>query len=198
MDKYRINIAVIEPSQIIYEGLSNILMKSQNHFFLYRLNDLEELSNMYVRIKFNIAIINPTIIQNKVSDFIRVIKILSDIAWIGLVYSFFDDKLLNKFDVLISVTDTIELIAQKINNTYNNCNCVMNSAKELTKREIEVLTLLTKGLLNKEIADKLNISIHTVISHRKNIIEKTGIKSLSGLTLYSISKNIIPLDSLPY
>jgi len=195
MDKCRINIAVIEPSQIIYEGLSNILLKSQNHFFIYRLNDLEELGNMYVRIKFNIVLINPTIIQNKVSDFIRVIKILPEIAWIGLVYSFFDDKLLNKFDVLISVTDTIELITQKINNAYNNCNCVINNDKDLTKREIEVLTLLTKGMLNKEIANKLNISIHTAISHRKNIVEKTGIKSLSGLTIYAISKNIIPIDT---
>jgi DNA-binding CsgD family transcriptional regulator len=42
----------------------------------------------------------------------------------------------------------------------------------------------------------LNISIHTVISHRKNITEKTGIKSLSGLTIYAITKKIIPLDYL--
>jgi DNA-binding CsgD family transcriptional regulator len=53
---------------------------------------------------------------------------------------------------------------------------------------------MVKGFANKEIADTLNISIHTVISHRKNITEKTGIKSLSGLTIYAITKKIIPLD----
>ena len=45
---------------------------------------------------------------------------------------------------------------------------------ELSIREIEVLILITKGLINKEIADKLHISLTTVISHRKNITEKLG------------------------
>ena len=57
---------------------------------------------------------------------------------------------------------------------------------ELTPREIEVLRLVTKGLINKEIADKLHISLTTVISHRKNITEKLGIKSVSGLAIYAV------------
>ena len=60
----------------------------------------------------------------------------------------------------------------------------------LTKRETEVLRLLTQGLLNKEIADQLGISLHTVISHRKNIISKLGIKTVSGLTIYAMMHGI--------
>ena len=60
----------------------------------------------------------------------------------------------------------------------------------LTKRETEVLRLLAQGLLNKEIADKLGISLHTVISHRKNIISKLGIKTVSGLTIYAMMHGI--------
>jgi len=60
----------------------------------------------------------------------------------------------------------------------------------LTKRETEVLRLLTQGLLNKEIADKLGISLHTVISHRKNIISKLGIKTVSGLTIYAMMHGV--------
>ena len=56
------------------------------------------------------------------------------------------------------------------------------TSHDLSAREIEVLVLITKGLINKEIADKLNISLTTIISHRKNITEKLGIKSVSGLT----------------
>ena len=67
---------------------------------------------------------------------------------------------------------------------------------ELTKREIDVLRLITKGFSNKEIADHLFVSIHTVISHRKNISEKTGIKSASGLTMYSILKRIIDVTEI--
>lgn len=67
---------------------------------------------------------------------------------------------------------------------------------DLSIREVEVLTLLCKGLTNKEIADKLCIALTTVITHRKNIQEKTGIKSLSGLTVYAIMNGLINADEI--
>lgn len=66
----------------------------------------------------------------------------------------------------------------------------------LSAREIEVLVLITKGLINKEIADKLNISLTTVITHRKNITEKLGIKSVSGLTIYAVMNGYIEADRI--
>lgn len=67
---------------------------------------------------------------------------------------------------------------------------------ELSPREIEVLALVTKGHINKEIADKLNISLTTVISHRKNITEKLGIKSVSGLTIYAVMRGYVEADRI--
>ena len=67
---------------------------------------------------------------------------------------------------------------------------------DLSAREIEVLVLITKGLINKEIADKLNISLTTVISHRKNITEKLGIKSVSGLTIYAVMQGYVEEDRI--
>ena len=58
---------------------------------------------------------------------------------------------------------------------------------ELSNREIDVLKLIAQGFINKEIADKLNISLNTVLSHRKNITSKLGIKTVSGLTFYAIA-----------
>lgn len=66
----------------------------------------------------------------------------------------------------------------------------------LSPREIEVLVLLTKGLINKEIAEKLNISLTTVISHRKNITEKLGIKSVSGLAIYAVMHGYVEAGSI--
>ena len=66
----------------------------------------------------------------------------------------------------------------------------------LSPREIEVLQLLVRGLINKEIADRLHISLTTVISHRKNISEKLGIRSLSGLTVYAVMRGYVEPDSL--
>ena len=67
---------------------------------------------------------------------------------------------------------------------------------DLSAREIEVLVLLVRGLINKEIADKLNISLTTVITHRKNITEKLGIKSLSALTIYAVMHGYIEVDEI--
>lgn len=66
----------------------------------------------------------------------------------------------------------------------------------LTRRETEILKLIAQGNLNKQIADKLNISINTVLTHRKNILSKTGIKTASGLTLYSISHGLLSPNEL--
>lgn len=61
----------------------------------------------------------------------------------------------------------------------------------LTPREVMVLQLVVEGLINKEIADRLHISINTVLTHRKNITAKLGIKSVSGLSVYAIMNGIV-------
>ena len=68
-----------------------------------------------------------------------------------------------------------------------------DSERLLTNRETEILKLIVQGLLNKEIADQLNISHNTVLTHRKNIISKTGIKTVSGLTFYCIRNGLISM-----
>ena len=66
----------------------------------------------------------------------------------------------------------------------------------LSHREKEILVCVAKGMLNKEIADEMNISIHTVITHRKNITRKTGIKTVAGLTVYALLNNLIDINSV--
>jgi len=193
MDKCRINIVFTEPSDIVFEGISNLLLKSESHYYIFRVKDLDELTQFCIRENPDIVIINPVAIQNRISDFIKLKKSFSHVSWIGLIYSFFDDVLINRFTSIINITDTAEIIAEKISSTLEKCNSNSQEQDELSERETDVLVLLVKGLSNKEIADKLNISVHTVITHRKNIIEKTGIKSLPGLTIYAISKKITPL-----
>ena len=66
----------------------------------------------------------------------------------------------------------------------------------LSPREIEVLVLIVKGMQNKEIADRLNISVTTVISHRKNIMDKLHLRSVSGLTIYAVVNGYIEADRI--
>lgn len=64
-------------------------------------------------------------------------------------------------------------------------------AGELSAREVEVIREVAQGRTNKEIADSLCISVNTVITHRKNIAAKLGIKSASGLSLYAVMNGIV-------
>lgn len=67
---------------------------------------------------------------------------------------------------------------------------------EISEREKVILGHVAMGKTNKDIADELNISIHTVITHRKNITAKLGIKSISGLTVYAIFNGIISMEDV--
>ena len=71
-----------------------------------------------------------------------------------------------------------------------------NKGHSLSQRELDVLRLIALGLLNKEVADKLNISLNTVLSHRKNITAKLGIKTVSGLIFYCITHGHISADEI--
>ncbi|MBK8806590.1 MAG: helix-turn-helix transcriptional regulator [Bacteroidales bacterium] len=111
---------------------------------------------------------------------------------------FFDNNLVRpEFDATISIFDDSKMIFSKLEkflpkkslqaSTDNSC---------LSQREKDILREVALGFSNKEIADRLFISIHTVISHRKNITEKLGIKSISGLTVYAIINGIISTDNI--
>lgn len=68
--------------------------------------------------------------------------------------------------------------------------------KILSDREIEVMSLIVQGYINKEIADKLNIGLATVITHRRNIMDKLGMKSVSALTIYAVTHGYVDINKI--
>ena len=66
----------------------------------------------------------------------------------------------------------------------------------LSRREAEVMALIVQGYINKEVADKLHIGLSTVITHRKNIMEKLGLKSVSALTIYAVTHGYVDIDKV--
>lgn len=68
--------------------------------------------------------------------------------------------------------------------------------KILTDREIEVMSLIVQGYINKEIADRLNIGLATVVTHRKNIMDKLGMKSVSALTIYAVMHGYVDINKI--
>jgi len=93
----------------------------------------------------------------------------------------------------ISEYDTRQQVLEKFQRFFHDDNdeSTETSSGLLSEREIDVLKAVALGYSNKEIADKLFISINTVISHRKNITEKLGIKTIAGLTVYAVMHDLI-------
>ena len=194
MNKYRRNIIVLELSKIIFEGLFTSIFKVEYNYSFFHVDNLDELSSLMLKHDISVVLINPGFIQNKEKEFTNLKKKYNDVLWIGIIYAYYDNSILKQFDDTFSLTDDVSVIIQKINKCYNSNTTNSHESIILSERETEVLKWLAKGLSNKEIADKLCVSIHTVNTHRKNIMDKTGIRSLAGLTVYAVSKGIISLD----
>jgi DNA-binding NarL/FixJ family response regulator len=189
------NIALLEPSLIVYEGFSNILSKAKIRAALHWFTDFDDLLCLLEKSEVDVVLMNPCTVQNRIAEFLKCKKHHPSVSWIGIVYSYYDNVLLCHYSDILSMNDSAETIVRVVNNSLSGNNC--DDLKEpLSQREIEVLKQLIDGLSNKEIADILNISTHTVVSHRKKIMEKTGIKSLPGLTIFAISQKIISINAI--
>lgn len=97
----------------------------------------------------------------------------------------------------ICLKDDKETILQKIRQLVVRDNPGASiPSTELSPREITIVRLISMGLTNRQIAEKLFLSTHTVMTHRKNINSKLGIKSVSGLIIYAIVNNIITIEEV--
>ena len=100
---------------------------------------------------------------------------------------------------IISVNTSQEEIVKRIRTVLREVDksfTQTKTGKELSLREKDVLRLIVKGMVNREIADKLYISLNTVLTHRKNITSKLGIKTIPGLTFYAITNGLIASDEI--
>lgn len=192
----KINIAVVEPSDIIYEGLQLFLTKTDKQIKVSRFENIHTLLELAENEYYPIFIVNPYFAQAEKTQFHKLQHKLSNSHLIAIVYQYYPREIIHLFDDKIRITDnftTFSSLLHKLIDSIANINESSNT-ELLSEREKEVLIQIASGLSNKEIADKLHISIHTVISHRKKITEKTGIKSRSGLTIYAISNKLISLE----
>lgn len=185
-------VIICEASEIITAGLYDIIQSIAGFDVVMRLDSPENLSEKLLVSDANILIINPSLLGfNGQSQITQWAKENPQLVCIALETNYMDESVLKPYDGAIGITDSKLKIINKLNQIVQSDKGERSDDVELSKREIDVLVAVAKGLINKEIAEKMNISIHTVISHRKNITRKTGIKSVSGLTVYALLNNLI-------
>jgi DNA-binding NarL/FixJ family response regulator len=192
-------IAIIEPSTIVFAGIQSIIERMQIADTIYHITELDTIVQKIATIRPDIIIVNTAVFGfHKNLSIKSIFKDCADISIIAFVSQYTDSQFLKQFDEIIDIYDDVQSISAKIRYVieHDMPEPSDTDATELSEREQEVLIAVIKGLINKEIASSLNISIHTVMSHRKNITRKTGIKSVSGLTMYALFNNLIKQEDI--
>jgi transcriptional regulator, luxR family len=194
-----IRIAIAETSVIIRGGLTAALKRLPN----VKVQPIELLSigalHDCVRTQCpDMLIVNPAF-----GDYFDIGKFREEtsgkkIRVIALVTSFVDASLLSKYDESISIFDDLERLSKKISGLLNvpSEEEDLENQDALSQREKEIVICVVKGMTNKEIAEKLFLSIHTVITHRRNISKKLQIHSAAGLTIYAIVNKLVTLNDV--
>ena len=193
----RNRVIICEVSEIIANGLAEIINGMVQFDVVLRLDSPERLSEKILSTDANMLIINPSMFGYQNKEFLfSLSKEHPHLTVIALVTSYLDHAVLTPYSGVIEINESKQKIINKLNEWVKDDSPKKNDDVELSKREVDVLVAVAKGMMNKEIADQMNLSIHTVISHRKNITRKTGIKSVSGLTVYALLNNLINEDEL--
>ena len=186
-----LKIVVAETSVIVRSGLAAVLKRIPNlNAHPIEVSSPEALQN-YIHLHTpDIVIVNPT--------FGGWFHNGNSIKYIALVCSVIDNNALKEYDESIAICDDIEVITAKINRLlHTEEEDEKDSEQEtLSQREKEIITCVVKGMTNKAIADKLYLSIHTVITHRRNIARKLQIHSPAGLTIYAIVNKLVELSDI--
>lgn len=193
-------VALITPSAMVSKGLEDILDESGEFKVEECFRDISRpVEARLGTLDPDVVIIDPSVLdfRSRKDGRSRLADICDSIV-IALGGQGLTDEVLRQYDGSISIYDSREDILRKTRSSVEakQSETSVSDSGELSAREKEILVCVAKGMLNKEIADKLCLSIYTVITHRKNITRKTGIKTVAGLTVYALLNNLIDMSSV--
>lgn len=194
-----LKIAVAESSVIVRSGLAAVLKRIPNlNVHPIEVASPETLQN-YIRLHTpDLVIVNPTFGGWFDLSAFKAAHGGNGVKYIAAVCSVIDSNALKEYDESIAICDDIETITGKINRLLHTGEEDEKEGEQetLSQREKEIITCVVKGMTNKAIADQLYLSIHTVITHRRNIARKLQIHSPAGLTIYAIVNKLVELSDI--
>ncbi len=193
-------IAIAETSIIVRSGVA-VLLKHLPDVIVQplELTSPEGLHDCMQAHVPDILIINPTFGGWFDIEAFRSTYGVSAVKIVALVTGLTDPALLREYDERMTILDDPRTVGALVGRLLHQGKEDQDDEPEqesLSQREKEIIVCVVKGMINKEIADQLNISIHTVITHRRNISRKLQIHSPSGLTIYAIVNKLVELNEI--
>lgn len=193
-----VKIVVAEPSLIIRSGMLAVLKRIDA--LDIQIEEVSEVSNLPSLLRWHkpdILIINPSLTAHFSLSQIKAEVEPETLRCVALSNTLVDEAVTKLYDATISLYDSAEQINDKITRLAGADEKTKEpTANALSSREKEIVVGVVKGLTNKQIADTLCISTHTVITHRRNIASKLQIHSAAGLTIYAIVNKLVEFDEI--
>ena len=199
-----LQIIVAENSPIIQNGLVTLLRRIMSfHIHPIEVDSKNSLENMLTIRSIDLLFVSPNFngrfdikLFNQKYPELPCVAIVSDVNHINECKSY--SEFITIFDSLDKLSDLIKKIIIKKNRNRSKSDSTLEDTNLnlLSNREKEILVCLAKGFSNKDIADKLCLSVYTVMTHRRNICNKLKIHSIAGLTIYAIANKLVNVEKL--
>ena len=186
-------IAIIANAVLLRKGLKSLLSSYFDPMLLDEFRSVSDFLNNYTSNQFAVIFLENELFKEISSDE-QILKQLSDLILIGIMPLTANEPIPSYFQDSIKCSISDEDMVLKLDQwkeDWLDDRFLENNDRELSRREVNVLKQVAMGKTNKEIADELFLSPHTVITHRKNITRKLGIYTVSGLTVYALINNLI-------
>ncbi|MCF8233507.1 MAG: response regulator transcription factor [Bacteroidales bacterium] len=189
-------IIIAENFYLIRKGLIALLESLDTPLRIHEAADWESTRDLMVRYSVNMIIINPELIPDAKTELHSLKMSHHIITLMAIDKGNLSDNIKKHFDEIISISGNKSELITRLRNFIGQKKREGEKTNNtgLSIRETDILKLVARGYTNQEIADQLFISTHTVISHRKNIVSKLGIKTVAGLTVYALLNNLINMD----
>ena len=187
-------ILLILPSVLLSRGLAQTLAASGEFEAACILSDLSgSAPSLLHGLHFDAVLADPSLFgrQAMAGGKMLIAELTGDIPVVAVECSVLDESVRKHYDGVISLYDTPASVIKTLRDALSGRVENRTGGSELSAREKEILVCVAQGMLSKEIADRLHLSIHTVITHRKNITRKTGIKTVAGLTVYAMMNGLM-------
>ena len=199
--RMNLKIASAEPAELMRIGLGTILKRFSG--FQIQLVELAQGSAWKDSLRLHhpdILIVNPIIPGYQDLQQIKEETGCETMKCIALVAAPIEATQLQHYDEQIHVYDSSQTIRHKLESLFHEEEDEEDKENEdenqLSSREKEIVICVVKGMTNREIADRLFLSTHTVVTHRRNITRKLQIHSPSGLTVYAIVNKLVTLNDI--
>ena len=194
-----LKIVIAEPSAIVRSGLETILKHLPGlRIQVSEITTIESLTEDLRTHQPDILIINPSIPGYFTIPHLKEMTGCPDMKCFALLYTLTDHSLTRYYDDQISTFDSADELKHKLErlHTKKEEGDESDEQQTLSTREKEIVVCVVKGMTNREIADRLFLSTHTVITHRRNIARKLQVHSASALTVYAIVNKLVELKDI--